>query len=76
MTKRGAWCRADRKKSYRLGDLSILVVQLDSEGRFCKVSPSLLALLVQKCVLYWYNSANTDEALTRAAAGGGGGAAC
>jgi len=75
-TKRGAWCRADRKKSYRLGDLSVLVVQLDSEGRFCKVSPSLLALLVQKCVLYWNYSANTDEALRRADAGGGRGAAC
>jgi hypothetical protein len=36
-TKRGAWCRSDRKKSYRLGDLSILVVQLDGEGNVFKV---------------------------------------
>ena len=36
-TKRGAWCRADRKKSYRLGDVSIVVVQLDRQGQFLKV---------------------------------------
>jgi len=36
-TKRGAWCRSDRKKSYRLGDVSILVVQLDGEGNVFKV---------------------------------------
>ena len=27
-TKRGAWCRADRKKSYRPGDVSVVVVRL------------------------------------------------
>ena len=31
-TKRGAWCRADRKKSYRLGDLSIFVARLGPAG--------------------------------------------
>lgn len=31
-TKRGAWCRADRKKSYRLGDLSLLICRLTKEG--------------------------------------------
>lgn len=36
-TKRGTWCRLDRKKSYRLGDVSILVVQLDGEGNVFKV---------------------------------------
>ena len=28
-SKRGAWCRADRKKSYRPGDISLLVARLD-----------------------------------------------
>ena len=31
-TKRGAWCRADRKKSYRLGDLSVLIGRLTKDG--------------------------------------------
>ncbi|KAL1527564.1 hypothetical protein AB1Y20_008951 [Prymnesium parvum] len=31
-TRRGAWCRADRKKSYRLGDLSVLIVRLAADG--------------------------------------------
>ena len=31
-TKRGAWCRADRKKSYRLGDLSVLIGRLTEDG--------------------------------------------
>ena len=31
-TKRGSWCRADRKKSYRLGDLSVLVGRLTADG--------------------------------------------
>jgi hypothetical protein len=32
-SKRGAWCRADRKKSYRPGDVSILVARLSEDGR-------------------------------------------
>eukprot|EP00966_Prymnesium_polylepis_P210145 4866868-Prymnesium_polylepis.1 len=32
-TKRGAWCRADRKKSYRLGDLSALIVRVRGSSR-------------------------------------------
>eukprot|EP00899_Mesostigma_viride_P008719 jgi/Mesvir1/17849/Mv12933-RA.1 len=36
-TKRGAWCRADRKKSYKLGDLSLLVARLDSQGNIAQV---------------------------------------
>jgi len=31
-TKRGAWCRADRKKSYKLGDLSLLIARLNEAG--------------------------------------------
>lgn len=31
-TKRGAWCRADRKKSYRLGDVSLLIGRLADGG--------------------------------------------
>ena len=31
-TKRGAWCRADRKKSYRPGDVSIFVARLGPAG--------------------------------------------
>ena len=31
-TRRGAWCRADRKKTYRLGDLSVLIVRLTPGG--------------------------------------------
>ncbi len=31
-TKRGAWCRLDRKKSYRLGDLSVLIGRLTADG--------------------------------------------
>ena len=31
-TKRGAWCRADRKKSYKLGDLSLLIARLNAAG--------------------------------------------
>ena len=31
-TKRGAWCRADRKKSYRPGDVSVLVARLGADG--------------------------------------------
>merc|ERR1712194_685245 len=29
-TKRGAWCRDDRKRSYRPGDLSLILVRLQS----------------------------------------------
>eukprot|EP00930_Biecheleria_cincta_P054773 TRINITY_DN4117_c0_g3_i1.p1 TRINITY_DN4117_c0_g3~~TRINITY_DN4117_c0_g3_i1.p1 ORF type:complete len:1072 (-),score=160.66 TRINITY_DN4117_c0_g3_i1:138-3233(-) len=29
-TRRGAWCRGDRKKTYRLGDISLVVVQVGS----------------------------------------------
>jgi len=36
-TKRGSWCRTDRKKSYKLGDVSILVVQLDENNQIFKV---------------------------------------
>jgi hypothetical protein len=32
-TKRGAWCRTDRKKSYRPGDLSVMVARLGKDGR-------------------------------------------
>lgn len=28
-TRRGSWCRADRKKSYKLGDLSLLIAKVD-----------------------------------------------
>ena len=31
-TRRGAWCRSDRKKSYKLGDLSLLVGRLSAAG--------------------------------------------
>ena len=31
-SKRGAWCREDRKKSYRLGDLAVVVVRLGEKG--------------------------------------------
>ena len=31
-TKRGAWCRADRKRSYRLGDLSVIIARLSDDG--------------------------------------------
>ena len=37
-TKRGAWCRTDRKKSYKLGDVSVLVVQLDNDGQFSRIA--------------------------------------
>lgn len=30
-TKRGVWCRQDRKKSYKLGDLSILIGKVSTE---------------------------------------------
>lgn len=32
-TRRGHWCRKDRRRSYRLGDLSVLIGRLDREGR-------------------------------------------
>eukprot|EP00965_Chrysotila_dentata_P107902 3564154-Pleurochrysis_carterae.AAC.1 len=32
-SRRGVWCRADRKKSYRLGDVSLLVVRLAVRAR-------------------------------------------
>lgn len=31
-TKRGAWCRSDRRKSYRLGDVSVLIARLSADG--------------------------------------------
>lgn len=31
-TKRGAWCRQDRKKSYRHGDVSVLIARLSDDG--------------------------------------------
>lgn len=36
-TKRGAWCREDRKKSYKPGDISLLVLRLSPEGNFEEV---------------------------------------
>jgi hypothetical protein len=39
-TKRGAWCRADRKRSYRLGDLSVLVARLADDGAIAHPEPS------------------------------------
>lgn len=36
-TKRGAWCRTDRKKSYRPGDLSVMVARLGEDGRHYSV---------------------------------------
>lgn len=36
-TKRGAWCREDRKKSYKPGDISLLVLRLSPEGHFEEV---------------------------------------
>jgi hypothetical protein len=36
-TRRGAWCRTDRKKSYKLGDVSLIVIQLDRNGQMSKV---------------------------------------
>mgnify|MGYP002803532134 FL=1 len=36
-TKRGAWCREDRKKSYKPGDLSLLVLRLSDDGAFQEV---------------------------------------
>lgn len=37
LTKRGAWCREDRKKSYKPGDISLLVLRLCPEGNFEEV---------------------------------------
>ena len=36
-TPRGKWCREDRSKSYRLGDLSVLIVRLSSDGKVLDV---------------------------------------
>lgn len=33
-TKRGAWCREDRKKSYKPGDVSLLLVRLTKDRKF------------------------------------------
>lgn len=44
-TKRGAWCRSDRKKSYRLGDLSVLVGKLSDDGQqACEHPPNADAM--------------------------------
>ncbi len=38
-TKRGAWCRADRKRSYKLGDLSVIVCRLgESSGKSAEIA--------------------------------------
>jgi len=36
-TKRGAWCREDRKKSYKPGDVSLLLLRLSPDGNFEQV---------------------------------------
>ncbi|CAK9025513.1 unnamed protein product [Durusdinium trenchii] len=36
-TKRGAWCRDDRKKSYKPGDISLLLMRLSQAGEFEQV---------------------------------------
>eukprot|EP00854_Cymbomonas_tetramitiformis_P026599 gene26599-32665_t len=41
-TRRGAWCRADRKKSYRLGDIAIFVARLDANGHVAMVAGGAL----------------------------------
>ena len=37
-TRRGAFCRADRKKSYQPGDLSLVVASLDAHGALARVA--------------------------------------
>ena len=37
-TKRGAWCRNDRKKSYRPGDLSLIVVAICIKSMNCALA--------------------------------------
>eukprot|EP00667_Euglena_gracilis_P008703 EG_transcript_8814 len=36
-TARGAWCRQDRKKSYRVGDVTLLLVEVDRDGKLVRV---------------------------------------
>eukprot|EP00929_Paragymnodinium_shiwhaense_P037915 TRINITY_DN20110_c0_g1_i1.p1 TRINITY_DN20110_c0_g1~~TRINITY_DN20110_c0_g1_i1.p1 ORF type:complete len:1080 (+),score=228.30 TRINITY_DN20110_c0_g1_i1:236-3475(+) len=36
-TKRGAWCRDDRKKTYKPGDISLVLVRLNDDGSFAEV---------------------------------------
>eukprot|EP00931_Biecheleriopsis_adriatica_P073159 TRINITY_DN47502_c0_g1_i1.p1 TRINITY_DN47502_c0_g1~~TRINITY_DN47502_c0_g1_i1.p1 ORF type:complete len:1021 (-),score=218.76 TRINITY_DN47502_c0_g1_i1:37-3099(-) len=36
-TKRGAWCRDDRKKSYKPGDISLFLIRLSQSGNFEEV---------------------------------------
>jgi hypothetical protein len=43
-SKRGSWCRADRKKSYKLGDVSLLVVQVAAVRIACEYCMLLLTI--------------------------------
>ncbi|CAE7760645.1 Capn15 [Symbiodinium pilosum] len=36
-TKRGSWCREDRKKSYKPGDISLLVLRIGTDQQFSQV---------------------------------------
>ena len=53
-TKRGAWCRTDRKKSYRLGDLSLFVAKVDANGSFVAVVGGGLAGCGTECRKAYY----------------------
>jgi hypothetical protein len=53
-TKRGAWCRNDRKKSYRLGDLSLFVAKVDANGNFVAVVGGGLAGCGTECRKAYY----------------------